>query len=331
MNGRIRPAALQDLGSIDRLFHQAAGNGVAGQEPLRWPQFPSVRVWFLLNRTLSSILPIASPANHLYVFEEDRQIRGFVQAEAGAGGRHVWQILNLCLPPAHGAIGIGLELLDRLFQEGLKRGVTKYFVRIPLDDPIVPVFQEKRFIQYATEHVLFAEGLPAVDAAAPRGLRGAHGKDLLGLYLLYRATAPKRVSSVEGASLKEWRATFHQGWLARIGRPGNSHQVVDLGGIVAWIGVAAGSSTRPHTLGFMVHPELADAAGVVDHALGQMARRHPGPVWCNLRDYDARLIELLKRRGFQILASQILMVKELPIKVRVKEKRKEKGLVPQFG
>jgi hypothetical protein len=38
---------------------------------------------------------------------------------------------------------------------------------------------------------------------------------------------------------------------------------------------------------------------------------------------------LLKRRGFETLASQGLLVRELPIKVKVKSK--EKGLVPQFG
>ncbi len=330
MNGRIRPAQLQDLGAIDRLFQQSARNGVASRDPLRWPHFPSVRLWFLLSRTISSILPIASPADYLYVCEADHQIQGFVQAEAGAGGRHVWQILNLCLPADAAAPAMGLELLDRLFEEGLKRGITKYFVRIPLDDPILKIFREKRFAQYTTEHVLFAEALQATPINPPAGLRPAHGNDLLGLYLLYRMTTPKPVAAIEGGSYQEWRATFHQGWLARLGRTGHSHQILDRGGVSGWIGTAAGSSTRPHTLGLMAPAEPAEqAAALVDYALGTLATRHPGPVWCNLREYDAHLIRHLTQRNFQVLASQTLMVKELALKAKVKAK--EKKLVPQFG
>ncbi len=332
MNGRIRPGQLQDLGAIDRLFNESSRNGVAGKDPLRWPQFPSVRLWSLLSRSISSILPIAAPADHLYVSEEDQRIRGFVQAEVGAAGRHVWHILNLCLTEEARAAGVGSDLLDRLFAEGLKRGVTKYLVRIPLDDPILSTFREKGFGQYAVEHVLFAEAVSATAVQPPAGLRKAHSKDVLALYLLYRATTPKPVVAVEGGSMQEWRATFQQGALARLGRAGHTHHVLDRGELRGWIGLAAGSSTRPHTLGLLVPGKVEDeSAALVDYALGQLAERYPGPVWCHLREYDSHLIRLLTQRRFEILASQALLVRELPLKVRVKVKAKDKKLVPQFG
>lgn len=332
MNGRIRSAQLQDLEAIDRLFQQSSRNGVAGKDPLRWPQFPSVRLWSLLSRSISSILPIAAPADHLYVSEEDQRIQGFVQAEVGAGGKHVWHILNLCLTDAARAAGVGSDLLDHLFAEGLKRGITKYLVRIPVDDPILSTFREKGFAQYAVEHVLFAETVSARATESPVGLRKAQSKDVLALYLLYRGTTPKAVASVEGESFQEWRATFQQGALARLGRPGGSHYVLDRGELRGWIGLTAGSSTRPHTLSLLAPGKAEDeSAALVDYALGQLAERYPGPVWCHLREYDSHLIRLLTQGRFEILASQALLVRELPLKVRVKVKAKGKKLVPQFG
>jgi hypothetical protein len=330
VSARIRSAHLQDLEAIDRLFQSSAHNGVASKDPLRWPQFPSVRLWFLVSRTISSILPLASQADYLYVYEDDHRIQGFVQAEGVAGVRHAWQILNLCLPPSASGGEVGPALLDHLFGEGLKRGVTKYFVRIPVDDPILEVFRGKRFLQYATEHVLFAENVDAAEVAPLPGIRGLRSKDLLALYLLYRSITPKAVATIEGPNFQEWRANFHQGWLARVGRAGHQHVVLDQGSINAWIGLAAGSSTRPTTLGLLTGAMTQEQReALVDFALGQAARRSPGPVWTNLREYDAHLMTLLKRRGFETLASQALLVRELPIKVKVKSK--EKGLVPQFG
>ena len=51
------------------------------------------------------------------------------------------------------------------------------------------------------------------------------------------------------------------------------------------------------------------------------------PVWSSLRHYDSHMIDALRGRGFSILLTQMLLVKELALRVPVAEK----GLVPSFG
>src|SRR5438270_10879672 len=94
----VRPAQLKDLGAIESLYRQQVQE--AKRPPLK-RQFASSRLWFLLNSTFASILPITSAADHVYVMEDSkrRAIQGFVQAETATLGPNVWQILNLCMRP----------------------------------------------------------------------------------------------------------------------------------------------------------------------------------------------------------------------------------------
>src|SRR6266480_6242117 len=143
MTQQVRPAQLKDLGAIEALYRQQARE--AERPPLK-RQFASTRLWFLLNNTFAAILPITSAADHVYVMEEGRHrmIQGFVQAENAALGPNVWQILNLCLSPDLDRFQDGTALLDHLFNEGLKRGVTKFIVRVPVGDPIADLFKASR-------------------------------------------------------------------------------------------------------------------------------------------------------------------------------------------
>src|SRR5438874_525604 len=235
MSQHVRPAQLKDLGAIEALYRQQARE--AERPPLK-RQFASTRLWFLLNNTFASILPITSAADHVYVMEDGRHrtIHGFVQAENAALGSHVWQILNLCLSPDLDRFQDGTALLDHLFNEGLKRGVTKFIVRVPVGDPIADLFK--------------------------------------------------------------------------------------------------GGGGRPHSLGLMAAPQPADLwTLLVQRSLAYVAEHQPGPVWCSLRHYDEAGIRLLQKEGFEVIASQMLMVRELPLKVpaRMRVRIKDKRLVPQYG
>jgi hypothetical protein len=55
------------------------------------------------------------------------------------------------------------------------------------------------------------------------------------------------------------------------------------------------------------------------------------PAWSSLRHYDSHMIDALRGRGFSVLLRQLLLVKELALRVPVREKAREKGLVPSFG
>jgi len=335
MTLRVRPAQLKDLGAIESLYRQQV------QETKRPPlkrQFASSRLWFLLNSTFASILPITSAADYVYVTEDAkrRAIQGFVQAETAALGPNVWQILNLCLSPELDRLHDGTALLDHLFNEGLNRGVTKFIVRVPVDDPIADLFKARGFTAYATEHALLTERVAERPAPTLPGWRAMRRDDELGLYLLYVATTPKTVAAVEASNFAEWRRSFQPGsWSARIPRrAGQPRFVVERMQVVGWMSLVPGGGGRPHSLGLMAAAQPADLwPALVQRSLAYAAQHQPGPIWCSLRHYDEAGIRLLQREGFEVIASQTLMVRELPLKVpaRMRVRIKDKRLVPQYG
>ena len=334
MSLQVRPAQLRDLAGIEALYRQQVRE--AEPAPVR-RQFASSRLWFLLNNAFASILPITSSADHVYVMEDERKlVQGFVQAENAALGPHAWQILNLCLNPDLDRFQGGTALLDHLFNEGLSRGVTKFIVRIPVDDPVADLFRSRGFAAYATEHALLKERLARRPISPVGGWRAMRREDEFGLYLLYVATTPKAVAAVEASSFAEWRRSFQPSVRnSRIPRrAGQPRFVVERVQLVGWMSLVPGGGGRPHTLGLMAAGEPADLwPAMLDRSLAYLAEHRPGPVWCSLRHYDEAGIGLLTREGFEVIASQTLMVRELPLKVseRARVRIKEKRLVPQYG
>ena len=82
MSLQVRPAQLRDLAGIEALYRQQVRE--AERAPVK-RQFASSRLWFLLNNAFASILPITSPADHVYVMEDERRlVQGFIQAENAA-------------------------------------------------------------------------------------------------------------------------------------------------------------------------------------------------------------------------------------------------------
>jgi len=332
---QVRPAQLKDLAAIETLYRQQVQE--AARPPLK-RQFASSRLWFLLNSTFASILPITSAADHVYVMEDSkrRAIQGFVQAETATLGPGVWQILNLCLSAELDRVQDGTALLDHLFNEGLKRGVTKFIVRVPVDDPVAHLFRARGFTAYATEHALLTERVSARATPPLPGWRAMRRDDELGLYLLYVATTPKTVAAVEASNFAEWRRSFQPGsWSARIPRrAGQPRFVVERVEVVGWMSLVPGGGGRPHSLGLMAAAQPADLwPALVQRSLAYVAQHQPGPIWCSLRHYDEVGIGLLQREGFEVIASQTLMVRELPLKVpaRMRVRIKDKRLVPQYG
>jgi len=332
---KIRPAQLKDLGAIEALFREQDREAAGRSASFR--QLASRRLWFLLNHTFASVLPLASPADHVFVGEDGRRsgIQGFVQAETAPGGR-AWQILNLSLAPGLDRFAAGTALLDHLCNEGLARGVTRFIVRVGVGDPVADLFRARGFRAVGVEQALLAESVSRRQAPEVPGWRAMRKSDQLSLYLLYRAVTPKEVVEVLASSFKEWRDTFQLGWwTGAVPRPVRRRQfVVDRVEVIGWLGITPGGGGRPLILGLMARPEPRDLlAAIVQQGLAYVAERHPGPVWCSLRQNDQEAIALLQREGFEVIASQLLMFKELALKVPARRRVPlgEKRLVPQYG
>ena len=337
----VRTASFRDLGRIEQLYREAVareeGDGVVpgfGGPDSPVPQTTLVRLWHALSKTLSSLLP-TEPATALLVAEDrDGGIVGFIQSQGVSGQPKAWHVVNLCVAPGGRGHFAVAPLLTTLCNQGLDHGVTRFSVRVPLDHPLVGSLLEQGFTQYATEQILFrddagaAPRLVAGDGCGP--LRPARRDDAAGVYHLYLRTTPSHVANLEGPSQKAWQAAFHQGVMARLGRDEVRHMVCERPGIVAWAALRPPSQTRPSLLALMCEGQDAQLRDeVVDSAMGMLP---PGPVSCVLRHYDSELIRALQQRGFEIYGAQLLLVRDLALKLRLTQpartKEKKVSLVP---
>ncbi|GAC1336910.1 MAG: hypothetical protein NVSMB29_00460 [Candidatus Dormibacteria bacterium] len=327
----VRPASFRDLGRIEQLYRDHAvleeeqGTAPVLSADIPVPQRTLLRLWSSLSKTLSSLVPYAEQEDVLFVAEDsDGHIVGFIQAQAIPGRPRSWQILNLCT--AAGPATFSREsLLSALCMRGSEHGVNRFHVRLPLDHPLVSVFIEQGFAQYATEQILYRDdsaAAPRLASAAPLPLRLARRDDLGGIYLLYLRTTPSTIANLEGASQKAWQSSFQGGWPARMGRDDVRHYVAERPGITAWAGLRPASSARPTLLALMCESHDPDFREEVITAA--LAQTPPGPLSCVLRHYDSELIRALQARGFEVYGSQLLLVRDLAAKVRLRAVRTKK-------
>lgn len=322
----VRTASFRDLARIEEI--QRDGGGELSEVANRG----TVRLWSLVSQTLSNILPALYSETLLYVMEDEGTVIGFIQASnrpaaIGLAGATTLQVLNLCVAPEVDFDDVGRELVDHLSNQALQRGIHRLFVRLPLEDRLLPLFRKNNFRQYAIEHVMYCDSAAAEAATEPLGLRQERRKDHALVYQLYRKLTPRGIATIEAPNFREWRSLRGE-WFGHHATRGDSDQqsVVDRTEIVGWLRVQRSSSTRPHTLSFMALPEDHLPEELVSYALGLLAAA-PGPVWSSLRHYDSHMIEALRARGFETLVTQSLMVKELALRLPVRQK----GLVPAFG
>lgn len=321
---QVRSASYRDLSHVDSLYRttMAVEEELSRQLAAAGPQSPVpgaalARAWSILTKSLSALMPLADVGDQLYVAEENGRIVGFVQAEPAAGGK-AWQVLNLCLDPSADGHFAGVPLLQNLFREGLERGVTRFLVRIPEGHPLAGLLREQGFQPYASEQIRFRE-LPKPPGRPSSPWIPAHREHLPGIHLLYLRTAPHSVAAIEAPSFKQWRATFQLGWLSRLdSRGGDSrHYVIERGSeVVAWAGVRGPSRARPTQMSMMLDPR--DGSLAVEAVHGLLGQIPAGPTICLLRHYDGELTRAVAARGFEPVATQLLMVRDLPLKMRAR-------------
>jgi GNAT superfamily N-acetyltransferase len=321
---KVRAAGLLDLARIEELHRSADSHPNEAA-------VPAARLWSLLSSTLSALLPLAQETL-IYVAEDGGKVLGFIQASGKPLGldlprAKVLQVLNLQVVDSTESEDIATALVDHLANQALQRGVHRLFVRLPDRDSLLPVFRLRGFRQYATEQILFAESPRRGITPAPEGARQIRRGDGRRLYQLYRKVTPEHVSQLEAPTYREWRA-LHGEWTGRISARGSSTQeiVVDRIELVGWVKAERSSGAQPQTLNFLALPEPPLPDELADLGL-QLLGSLDTPVWSSLRHYDSHMIDALRGRGFSVLLTQLLLVKELALRVPVAEK----GLVPSFG
>ncbi len=314
---KIRNAGLLDLARIEEM-HRSSEIKLSETAP------PAARLWSVLSSTLSALLPL-SQDTLMYVAEERGKVVGFIQASGQPQAlelrrARVLQVLNLHVADEADPDEVAPALVEHLSNQALDRGALRLFVRVPDRDLLLPAFRLRGFRQYATEQVLYSERPSQRGDDYPIGLRPSKRGDDRRLYHLYRKVTPQGVSQLEAPTYREWRS-LHAGEAA------NSH-VVDRIEVVGWARIRSGDGARPSTLQLMALPESPLPSELADFAISLLGESEM-PAWSSLRHYDSHMIDALRGRGFSVLLTQLLLVKELA--VRVPKEVREKGLVPSFG
>jgi hypothetical protein len=279
---------------------------------------------------LSAFLPL-SQETLIYVAEEGGKVVGYVQASGGQRGLElsrakVLQVLNLQVLDGS-SDEVAPALVEHLCNQALERGAQRLFVRLPDRDPLLPVFRLRGFRQYATEVVVYADNPVAGSKHQPDGVRPVRRGDNRLLYQLYRKVTPQGVSQLEAPTYRDWRA-LHGEWTGRLSARGSDklELVVDRVELVGWVKVERSSGARPNTLNFLAMPERPLPDELADLGISLLAGSET-PAWSSLRHYDSHMIDALRGRGFSVLLTQLLLVKELALRVPVREK----GLVPSLA
>ena len=321
---KLRAAGLLDLARIEEM-HRSSETGLGSAAP------PAARLWTVLSSTLSALLPL-SQETLIYVAEESGKVVGFIQASGQPLGLDlpratVLQVLNLQVADAAETDEVAPALVEHLCNQALERGAHRLFVRLPERDPLLPVFRLRGFRQYATEVVVYADKPVMRSGQFPEGARPVRRGDSRLVYQLYRKVTPQGVSQLEAPTYREWRA-MHSEWTGRLAARGSNKQelVVDQVEIAGWVKADRSSGARPNTVSYMTLPDSSLAGELADLGLSLLGDSDL-PAWSSLRHYDSHMIDALRGRGFSVLLTQLLLVKELAVRVPVQEK----GLVPSFG
>lgn len=322
---KVRAAGLLDLARIEEM-HRSADVRLSEAEP------PAARLWSLLSSTLSALLPL-SQETLIYVAEDDGKVVGFIQASGqplglDLRGARVLQVLNLQVADEAESDEVAAALVEHLSNQALEKGALRLFVRLPEGDPLLPAFRLRGFRQYATEVVVYADQPVTRSEQFPDGVRPVKRGDNRMLYQLYRKVTPQGVSQLEAPTYREWRALHGGEWSGRLAARGSDkHEyVVDRVEVVGWVKAERSTGARPDTLNFMALPEGPLPGELADFGLS-LLKGSEAPAWSSLRHYDSHMIDALRGRGFSMLLTQLLLVKELAVRVPVREK----GLVPSFG
>ena len=314
---RVRTAGLLDLSRIEEMHRSS-------ETRLSEASTPAERLWSLLSSTLSAVLPLYQETL-MYVAEDAGKVVGFIQASGqplslDLRRARVLQVLNLQVADGSDPDEVAPALVQHLSNQALERGALRLFVRLPERDSLLPAFRLQGFRQYATEQVVYADKPQQRSAQYPDGLRGARRGDDRRLYQLYRKVTPQGVSQLEAPTYREWKA-LHTADLA-------GGHVVDRIELVGWVRMQRGGGARPDTLQFMALPESPLPSELADFGISLLGDSDE-PAWSSLRHYDSHMIDALRGRGFNVLLTQLLLVRELA--VRVPKPVREKGLVPSFG
>jgi hypothetical protein len=201
--------------------------------------------------------------------------------------------------------GIWARLLDGIGIQVAARGIQRLFAGVPESGAELDAFQQASFAMYAREDIFrLPEPLPVPAGEGLPGLRPQQAEDWAALQKLCVSVTPQRVRQAEGG------VTAAAAWGAR-------HQVYVLPAqangadedLLAPVSIHRGGLA--HWLRIIIRSDACDIAqGLLDWAMAQLAGLPPRPVYCNIRQYESRMRDVLQANGFELHHTRTLVVKQ---------------------
>ena len=254
-----------------------------------------------------------------YVCDEDemegnRRMAGFAQVRLRKESSEADVVyLAPSLSAEAEATTVWCRLLERLCLGAGEQGIQRIFARLPEDGLEVAAFQLVGFSIYTQEDIFrLAKMPPGLPRPEKKTVRPQQPADGWGLQGLYAAIAPRLVQQVENLTAEKWDATPGP-WLRPARREG--WVLEDKGKVIGYVRIRQGQTG--HWLEMLLHPQAYERADeLVGQSLSLLAKYPPRPLYCCLRRYQGGLRVPLEAQGFQLFASQCVMIKHTTVRVK---------------
>ena len=327
----VKVATPRDLVKIE----QIRSNATSGEQLAKIIFLAIQKRGLLIGSVLNQIIPVRSSERIVFVARRAGELEGFIDINVPKESLFIssnpsrWEIQDIWLQfGSERHSEVLSEMLKTVSAHAIAKGVERIFARVPASDPLIDELKRAGFKQYALENIYVAKHPRCLCRSEHLNIRPACPADKAALYHLYKKVTPQGVIEVEAPNVKEWELTYRDTF-AQIGqrKARGRHFILATPEVVGWGCLYNPDGYGTYELCIKTVPDNEIASDIVDYALRDLHGRDDVQVVCTLRHYEFYLSGALVERGFERIGSDILLVKEL----MAREKLKERVLVPQFG
>lgn len=306
----IRAFHLRDTALVTRL--QRVGVALDIEEQLTHPRSPLRSVF--LDAVLS---PRTGPSTFILKQQDDQgHLEGIAQLRTRSGRPE--RVVVFMSPPlnnGNGAHAIWQRLLVHVCVQAAQWGSLRVYAQLAPGSEESQIFKNVGFLEYGQEEIYRLDAnIMRSGIEAPVQLRPQRPSDGWGLQQLYATITPRPVQTAEGLAQGQWELTRR-----RPGEQGHRNGYVwELNGeIMAALHLRTGK--RGYWIRTLLHPDASNQAEALCRAALRLTVRKPNrPVYFAVRHYESGWHNILPQLGFELLTTQMLLVK--PMTVRVREK-----------
>jgi len=306
----VRRFNLADVFLVRRLQRQAACLDL--EMALLWSQAP-------LSLAIMEYFPLGQGTTTTFVQNESSPrpltIQGFVQAWDRPNGVSCdVGFIAPMLDDSAATFGLWRDLLEHLTVAKGAAGLQRVLARVPEEGRAIDAFRQTGFSTYASRRVLRFDKSTSVSATQPVGFRPLQERDAPAVLKLRHQVTPRPVQHAEGGVDGEHDPTAVLPWWKS---HRTKHYVWDEDGeLRVHLSILTGQEAQ--WLTFVLDPSFAPK---VDTALAEAVTlaspNAMGPLYCSVRGYQGGLGPALESAGFEVVASEALMVKYATARAKV--------------